>query len=95
MPAARAPAGDNDRRWWIYDRGRSGVALWVVGGLLLVATACGPDPEQERLRATSKGVYDPQTGVLRQITYDRNKNGRIDTWTRMDGARPVSSEIDT
>lgn len=75
----------------IYDPRRWGVAL--MGGLLAVgAVACGAD---DRLAQTSKGVYDPETGLLTAITYDKNENGRIDTWTRMEGTRPISSEIDT
>lgn len=66
------------------------VALLVA--LAALAAGCGPD---ERLRQTSKGDYDPETGLLRALTYDRNKNGRIDTWMKMDGARPISSEQDT
>ena len=55
--------------------------------------ACS-DPERERLRATTKPAYDRTTGKLTELTYDANKNGRIDTWTAMDGSRPLSSRID-
>lgn len=75
-----------------YAAGLTGVAL--VAGVLLAA-ACGPSAEEQRLRTTSKGSYDPQTGQLRAITYDRNKNGRIDTWVRMEGTRPISAQLDT
>lgn len=47
-----------------------------------------------RIRATSKGKYDAKTGKLTEITYDKNKNGRVDTWVDMDGSRPVSARID-
>lgn len=63
----------------------------LAAALVLATVACGPD---ERLRETSKGRYDPQTGVLLEITYDKNKNGVIDTWTKMEGTRPVSSTLD-
>ena len=65
--------------------------------LLLVAAiaACAPDPEQLRIKATSKGTYDPKTGKLTEITYDKNKNGVIDTWVDMDGPRPVAARIDS
>jgi hypothetical protein len=69
-----------------------GVALGLAG---LSAAACGPNAEEQRLRSTSKGSYDPQTGQLRAITFDRNKNGRIDTWVRMEGTRPISAQLDT
>lgn len=76
-----------------YDFGRGGVALLLAAAV--TAAACGSGDEQRRLRETSRGEYDLATGRLTAITYDRNKNGRIDTWTRMEGARPLSSEIDT
>jgi hypothetical protein len=52
------------------------------------------DREQARLRDTTQPTYDRKTGRLTELTYDANKNGRIDTWTEMDGARPVRSRID-
>jgi hypothetical protein len=62
--------------------------------LCLCLSACA-DPERERLRATSKAKYDTATGKLNEITYDKNKNGRVDTWVAMDGPRPLSARIDT
>jgi hypothetical protein len=52
------------------------------------------DPEKDRVKATTKPTYDKATGKLRELTYDANKNGRIDTWTEMDGSRPIASRID-
>lgn len=69
-----------------------------AAGVLLVAiaasAACGPDAETARIQATTKATYDPQTGLLNQFTYDKNKNGRVDTWVRMDGARLISAVLD-
>lgn len=65
--------------------------------LLLAALVClcaCSDPEKERLKATTRPTYDKSTGRLKQLTYDANKNGRIDTWTDMDGTRPLLSRID-
>jgi len=62
--------------------------------LVVVAGACGSDPEAERIKATTKATYDLQTGILQQFTYDKNKNGRVDTWIRMDGARRLSAVLD-
>ena len=31
-------------------------------------------------------TYDTTTGKLTELTYDRNKNGIIDTWTDMNGS---------
>jgi hypothetical protein len=66
--------------------------------LAVVCTACFSsacaDPQRERIRETTKPTYDKTTGKLTELTYDRNKNGRIDTWTDMDGTRPLRSRID-
>jgi hypothetical protein len=59
----------------------------------VLLSACS-DPERERLKATTKPTYDRTTGKLTQLTYDANKNGRIDTWTDMDGTRPLQSRLD-
>ncbi len=77
------------RRYRIYDSGPAAVAPLLVW--LAFAAACGRPPES----STTKATYDPQTGQLIEITHDRNQNGRIDTWTRMQGARPMSSQLDT
>jgi hypothetical protein len=63
--------------------------------LTVFALACAPDQEQERLKQTTTATYDPKTGRLQRLTYDSNKNGRIDTWTYMDGRKVLRSEIDT
>lgn len=52
------------------------------------------DAEKERIKETTRPTYDKKTGRLTQLTYDRNKNGKIDTWTDMNGATPVQSRID-
>jgi len=65
----------------------------AVAVALLACAACS-DPERERLKATTKASYDERTGRLKELTSDANGNGRIDTWTEMDGSRPVRSRID-
>ncbi len=60
---------------------------------MTAAAACAkpvPDPAKQTTRPT----YDKTTGKLTQLTYDRNGNGVIDTWTDMDGAKPLRSRID-
>jgi hypothetical protein len=71
-------------------------AGWAAGAILtaLAAHACA-DPERDRLRATTKPTYDSATGKLTELTFDANKNGRVDTWTEMDGGRPLRSRVDT
>jgi len=66
--------------------------LCLVASLML--SSCS-DPDSARLKATTQASYNPATLLLSEITYDRNKNGKIDTWTKMEGSRPVSSRIDT
>jgi len=58
----------------------------------VLAGACS-DSNHDNTRTTIP-TYDKKTGKLTQLTYDRNHNGVIDTWTDMDGARPVMSRID-
>ena len=82
-----------------YGEHRPGVARTIAARaagllLLLAAAACGSDPEADRIKATTKATYDPQTGILSQFTYDKNKNGRVDTWVRMEGARRLSAVLD-
>ena len=60
----------------------------------LAAASCAPDPEKERLKATTQATYNKETGRLERLTYDANKNGVIDTWTYMDGTRTLRSEVD-
>ena len=62
--------------------------------LALVTPACAPDPDEESLRASIQAVYDKETGRLREITYDSDQNGTIDTWTYMDGTAVLRIEID-
>ena len=69
-------------------------ALPLLSVLVVVTPACAPGPERERLRESVQAVYDEETGRLREITYDADQNGTIDTWTYMDGTRALRVEID-
>ena len=62
--------------------------------LTVVSAAACSDPATEQLKKTTVPTYDAKTGKLTQLTYDRDKNGRSDTWTDMDGTRPLRSRID-
>jgi len=64
-----------------------------VTACVLSAAACS-DPDTERIKKTTIPTYDKTTGKLTELTYDRDKNGRIDTWTDMDGTRPLRTRID-
>ena len=61
--------------------------------VVLTAAACS-DPDTERIKKTTLPTYDPKTGRLTELTFDKNKNGTIDTWTDMDGTRPLRTRID-
>ena len=70
--------------------------LAALAAAIVVSTlplACA-DPDRDRLRATTKATYDPSTGRLTELTFDSDKNGKIDAWTEMDGTRPVRSRLD-
>jgi hypothetical protein len=60
----------------------------------LAATGCSNAPPSPG-GGTTRPTYDKKTGRLTQLTFDRNHNGVVDTWTEMNGARPVRSRIDT
>jgi antitoxin component YwqK of YwqJK toxin-antitoxin module len=54
-----------------------------------VAAGCGSAPENKQVQAH----YD-ETGKLRQLTYDSNKNGRPDSFSYMNGTKVLRVEID-
>jgi hypothetical protein len=60
---------------------------------VLVLAGCA-DPEKDRLRETTIPTYDKETGKLTEVTFDSNKNGVVDTWTEMNGAKPVLTRMD-
>ena len=67
--------------------------------VLLITVVCAglsgcSSPRPDPSSGTTQPTYDKTTGKLTQLTYDANKNGKIDTWTDMDGARPLHSRID-
>lgn len=73
---------------------RAVVPLAVALACVFSLPACAPDPEKERLKATTRATYDKATGRLKELTFDANKNGVVDTWTHMDGPRIVDTEVD-
>jgi hypothetical protein len=66
----------------------------LIAGLALVGFSACADSDKEQLRRTTVATYDQATGRLNQLTFDQNKNGVIDTWTDMDGAKPVLTKQD-
>jgi hypothetical protein len=65
--------------------------VWIV--LAAACLSCA-GAEQQQLEHGIRPSYDKKTGRLVQLDYDSDKNGRADTWTVMNGAKPVQSRID-
>jgi hypothetical protein len=65
--------------------------LFVIAGVS-VASSCGPTPP--RPAAQIRPQYDKATGRLQRLEYDRDGDGRIDTWAHMDGGRVVRIDVD-
>ena len=68
--------------------------VFCLGIAACVCSIGCADPEKDRLKKTTIPTYDTRTGKLTELTYDFNKNGTIDTWTQMNGARPISARQD-
>jgi len=62
----------------------------VCGVLAIPAAVCGGSAAPPKVQST----YDPATGKLASLSADLNGDGRVDTWTYMDGAKPVRTEQD-
>ena len=66
----------------------------MLRALLFCALAFGAgcrSPEPSNIEP----VYDKLTGKLQLLKYDSNADGRVDTWSYMDGTRVLRIEIDT
>ena len=57
-----------------------------------VTSSCSSERDAARKRITPE--YD-QNGRLKLLKYDSKGNGKVDTWSYMDGARVVRIEIDS
>ena len=49
---------------------------------------------REGAREHIRPAYDKATGKLTELAYDADRNGRIETWTEMNGNKAVRSRID-
>jgi hypothetical protein len=72
------------------------VSLVAVVAVVLAAAviACSDRAGNRPDAAGVKASYSKSSGKLELITYDTNKDGKVDAWSRMDGTRLVSMEID-
>ena len=64
----------------------------ILSATLIASLASGAAC-RERSDAQIQASYD-DSGKLRLLTYDSNKNGKPDTWSYMDGTRIVRVELD-
>jgi hypothetical protein len=62
--------------------------------LLVASMACSSSGPGAAESAGVKATYSRTTGKLELITYDTNKDGKVDAWSHMDGTRLVSMDID-
>jgi hypothetical protein len=67
------------------------VCGWILAGALVLDGCGGADSAARRLEP----VYDQATGKLKLLKYDANGDGKIDTWSYMDGAAIVRIEVDS
>ncbi len=63
----------------------SGIAAWRISG---------PYGERDREDPRLQKIVDPATGRLRLLIYDADGDGRLDTWSHMDGDRVLRLETD-
>jgi hypothetical protein len=73
------------------------IRLKTVGAVAFMAiavtvAACDRKGAEARKRITPE--YDKTTGKLTLLKYDSDGDGKVDTWSYMDGARVVRIEID-
>lgn len=71
--------------------------LFATAALTLAACKAPPDIRRTNFEIRGKeGVakYDPKTGRLTKLDFDQNKNGRMDSFSYMDGTRTIRIEID-
>ena len=69
---------------------RVGAALLVGSAVVGLSVWAASDTGAGAIKPT----YDKTTGKLTQLSYDSNHDGRPDTWTDMDGTRPLRARID-
>jgi hypothetical protein len=71
---------------------------FVVVGLVAAACEAPPDPRRTNFEIKKDNVsakYDPKTGKLQKIDLDRDKNGKVETFSYWDGTRLDRIEIDS
>ena len=74
------------------DRRRAASA--IISGIAIAALSACSNADARQSKSTIRPTYDKQTGKLIELAYDSNHDGRPDTWTDMDGTRPLRTRID-
>lgn len=73
------------------------VALFAAIALTFGACKAPPDIRRTNFQIRGKegvATYDPKTGRLQKLDFDQNKNGRMDSFSYMDGTRTIRIEMD-
>ena len=70
------------------------VAAAILVGTGVLGLSVWANADRTGATAAIKPTYDTTTGRLTQLSYDSDHDGRADTWTDMDGTRPLRSRID-
>ena len=70
------------------------VAAAVLLGTGVLGLSVWANADRTGAAAAITPTYDKTTGKLTQLSYDSDHDGRADTWTEMDGTRPLRSRID-
>jgi hypothetical protein len=69
-------------------------ALILATFVAATLTACSTKSDPAESKSPFNPVYDNTTGKLTMLSFDSKKDGKIDTWSYMDGTRIVRIEID-
>jgi hypothetical protein len=68
-------------------------AAWGLCVFLPLIAGCSRSANTAE-KAGITPTYDPKTGRLTELAFDSNHNGKVDTWTEMNGNRAVRTRID-
>lgn len=71
---------------------RRHVPLVLCALVATISTGCSSSNSSSKAGITP--TYDKTSGRLTELAYDSNHNGTVDTWTEMNGPRPLRSRID-
>ena len=74
------------------DRPRAASAIII--GIAVAGLAACSKADARQSKSAIRPTYDKQTGKLTELAYDSHHDGRPDTWTEMDGTRPLRTRID-